>query len=191
MAGRMTADQTAKELREALNRWEWLRGESLTSTATLHYLAEHQPHLAVRIMAAAQRELARLEGKALVIEIDEDGEWPHWALLAMSYVEEMAIGAGRECASFVEFLDVLRDAMAVRNVLRDAMPLRKATRLSGERHTQPQQPSGDVRDAMPDEEATSPVCELCGGPMPEGEEMFKYHGYSGPCPRDAMPEAQS
>jgi hypothetical protein len=25
-------------------------------------------------------------------------------------------------------------------------------------------------------------CELCGLPMPEGEEMFKYHGYSGPCP---------
>lgn len=27
-----------------------------------------------------------------------------------------------------------------------------------------------------------PECELCGQPMPEGEEMFKYHGYSGPCP---------
>jgi len=25
-------------------------------------------------------------------------------------------------------------------------------------------------------------CELCGHPMPEGEEMFKYHGYSCPCP---------
>jgi hypothetical protein len=25
-------------------------------------------------------------------------------------------------------------------------------------------------------------CQLCGGPMPEGEEMFKLHGYSGPCP---------
>lgn len=25
-------------------------------------------------------------------------------------------------------------------------------------------------------------CELCGLPMPKGEEMFKYHGYSGPCP---------
>ncbi len=25
-------------------------------------------------------------------------------------------------------------------------------------------------------------CELCGKPMPPGEEMFKYHGYSGPCP---------
>lgn len=28
-----------------------------------------------------------------------------------------------------------------------------------------------------------PLCELCGEPMPEGEEMFKYHGYSGPCPK--------
>jgi hypothetical protein len=27
-----------------------------------------------------------------------------------------------------------------------------------------------------------PCCELCGKPMPAGEEMFKYHGYSGPCP---------
>lgn len=28
-------------------------------------------------------------------------------------------------------------------------------------------------------------CELCGEPMPNGEEMFKYHGYSGPCPKPA------
>lgn len=26
------------------------------------------------------------------------------------------------------------------------------------------------------------TCELCGQPMPPGEEMFKFHGYSGPCP---------
>lgn len=26
-------------------------------------------------------------------------------------------------------------------------------------------------------------CELCGEPMPAGEEAFKYHGYSGPCPK--------
>jgi hypothetical protein len=26
-------------------------------------------------------------------------------------------------------------------------------------------------------------CALCGEPMPEGEEMFNYHGYSGPCPK--------
>lgn len=25
-------------------------------------------------------------------------------------------------------------------------------------------------------------CEGCGEPMPAGEEMFRYHGYSGPCP---------
>ena len=29
------------------------------------------------------------------------------------------------------------------------------------------------------------VCALCGEPMPPGEEMFKYHGYSGPCPKAA------
>ncbi len=27
-----------------------------------------------------------------------------------------------------------------------------------------------------------PTCALCGEPMPAGEEMFNYHGYSGPCP---------
>lgn len=30
-------------------------------------------------------------------------------------------------------------------------------------------------------------CQLCGELMPEGEEMFNYHGYSGPCPKP--PEA--
>ena len=27
------------------------------------------------------------------------------------------------------------------------------------------------------------LCELCGEPMPEGESMFKFHGYSGDCPK--------
>lgn len=26
-------------------------------------------------------------------------------------------------------------------------------------------------------------CNLCGNPMPKGEETFKYHGYSSSCPR--------
>lgn len=26
-------------------------------------------------------------------------------------------------------------------------------------------------------------CELCGEPMPAGEEMFKFHGFSGDCPK--------
>lgn len=33
-------------------------------------------------------------------------------------------------------------------------------------------------------------CELCGEPMPPGEEMFKYHGYSGPCPKPPLPQEQ-
>lgn len=32
---------------------------------------------------------------------------------------------------------------------------------------------------------TQPNCSICGEPMPEGEEMFKFHGYSGPCPKGA------
>lgn len=32
-------------------------------------------------------------------------------------------------------------------------------------------------------------CELCGEPMPVGEKMFKYHGYSGPCPKPPLSKA--
>jgi hypothetical protein len=32
-----------------------------------------------------------------------------------------------------------------------------------------------------------PNCEMCGDPMPPGEEMFKFHGYSGPCPKPIKP----
>src|SRR5687767_1845900 len=31
-------------------------------------------------------------------------------------------------------------------------------------------------------------CELCGEPMPLGEQMFKFHGYSGPCPKEPLPK---
>ena len=34
-------------------------------------------------------------------------------------------------------------------------------------------------------------CELCGEPMPPGEEMFKYHGYSGPCPKPPLPKPET
>lgn len=41
--------------------------------------------------------------------------------------------------------------------------------------------------ADPDEtpeppKSTAALCGVCGQPMPPGEEMFKFHGYSGPCP---------
>ena len=29
-------------------------------------------------------------------------------------------------------------------------------------------------------------CELCGESMPQGETMFKFHGYSGPCPKPPL-----
>lgn len=31
-------------------------------------------------------------------------------------------------------------------------------------------------------------CEICGEPMPPGEQMFKYHGFSGPCPSGKVAE---
>lgn len=33
-------------------------------------------------------------------------------------------------------------------------------------------------------------CTLCGDPMPPGEEMFKFHGYSGPCPKPSKPKEE-
>ncbi len=30
-------------------------------------------------------------------------------------------------------------------------------------------------------------CSICGEPMPPGEEMFKFHGASGPCPAPPKP----
>lgn len=35
---------------------------------------------------------------------------------------------------------------------------------------------------------TQPTCSLCGEPMPAGEEMFKFHGYSGDCPKPPLPK---
>jgi hypothetical protein len=35
------------------------------------------------------------------------------------------------------------------------------------------------------------TCELCGEPMPPGEEMFKYHGYSGDCPKPPLPRPKA
>ena len=32
-------------------------------------------------------------------------------------------------------------------------------------------------------------CSLCGEPMPESETMFKFHGYSGPCPKPPLQKA--
>jgi len=30
-----------------------------------------------------------------------------------------------------------------------------------------------------------------GEPMPQGEQMFKYHGYSGPCPKPPIPRTHN
>jgi len=30
-------------------------------------------------------------------------------------------------------------------------------------------------------------CQICGEPMPAGEEIFKFHGYSGNCPKPPLP----
>ena len=37
---------------------------------------------------------------------------------------------------------------------------------------------------------TEAKCQLCGEPMPAGEEMFKFHGYSGPCPKPPMQKTE-
>lgn len=32
-------------------------------------------------------------------------------------------------------------------------------------------------------------CDLCGEPMPPGEQSLRYHGFSGPCPKPPLSEA--
>lgn len=33
-------------------------------------------------------------------------------------------------------------------------------------------------------------CVICGEPMPQSEKMFKFHGYSGPCPKPPLKKVQ-
>lgn len=40
----------------------------------------------------------------------------------------------------------------------------------------------DARAAINKAKEIPGICGLCGNPMPEGETMFQYHGFSGPCP---------
>jgi hypothetical protein len=45
---------------------------------------------------------------------------------------------------------------------------------------------------MEDHQVTEKLkCELCGEPMPEGEEMFKFHGHSGHCPKPPLPKLEA
>ena len=41
----------------------------------------------------------------------------------------------------------------------------------------------DLTGRVEPEETQIVRCTLCGEPMPPGEEMFLYHGYSGDCPK--------
>lgn len=38
--------------------------------------------------------------------------------------------------------------------------------------------------------ATAARCQLCGEPMPPGEEMFKYHGFSCDCPKPSLAKTE-
>ena len=37
-------------------------------------------------------------------------------------------------------------------------------------------------------ECGAPLCSICGRPMEPSEAMFKFHGYSGPCPQPPLPK---
>lgn len=39
-------------------------------------------------------------------------------------------------------------------------------------------------------DAIKPLCAICGEPMPDGEEMFKFHGYSGDCPKPPLKKTE-
>jgi hypothetical protein len=34
------------------------------------------------------------------------------------------------------------------------------------------------------------LCIICGEPMPESEQMFRHHGFSGPCPKPPLAERE-
>jgi hypothetical protein len=53
-------------------------------------------------------------------------------------------------------------------------------------HNAPALPVGPCDCGAAPEAGPKPAgrCEICGEQMPRGEEMFKFHGYSGSCPRD-------
>lgn len=42
-------------------------------------------------------------------------------------------------------------------------------------------------DAATTAQTPTAICEICGDPMPAGEEVFKFHGLSGPCPKPPLP----
>ena len=37
---------------------------------------------------------------------------------------------------------------------------------------------------------TQKLCRICGEPMPEGEQMFNFHGYSGDCPKPPLKKVE-
>lgn len=39
--------------------------------------------------------------------------------------------------------------------------------------------------------STVALCGICGEPMPPGQEMFKYHGYSGKCPKPPLEKIEA
>lgn len=54
-----------------------------------------------------------------------------------------------------------------------------------EKHVPPELDRVTEEDEM-EEKPAEAVCSLCGEPMPAGEEMFTFHGYSGPCPKPPL-----
>ena len=103
------------------------------------------------------------------------------------------------------YLEAAKDVLAALPVTLDQL----AAIANGESKVMPRKPTDAMRDdfsrawikprgqapgwdagyeAMIDglKETPAGICELCGQTMPPGEEMFRFHGYSGPCP-DAAP----
>jgi hypothetical protein len=35
------------------------------------------------------------------------------------------------------------------------------------------------------------LCQICGEPLPPGEEMFTFHGYSGDCPKPPLEKVEA
>ena len=54
--------------------------------------------------------------------------------------------------------------------------------VSPEQEGVPPHGTGEWIPPKPKPASREGICDLCGEPMPAGEEMFRFHGLSGPCP---------
>lgn len=146
------ADAEAELRHRCPCRWESIDGDVLLR----HECDGHkQTRLARNAALDREREL-----RAQVATL-EDGKA---AFFQYTYTPEREASKAR----ITELEELVEELKGIRADLERQM--RNAAKLHAERE-----------HPIVDEDLAG-ICVVCGEPMPPGEEMFKFHGYSGPCP---------